>query len=148
VTQFSSRARDLSASWPPQRPGPSARAPCTVTDLSDFRLGLAATMGFTTERGDAPTDERFDVLLECSGAPGVLAGGMRRLLPGGRAAMIGMSKEEAIGLPLSQLNVNELTLAPGQPLQPHLAACHPVGLLGSGRREALDHAPLPLGGSR
>ena len=83
----------------------------TVTDLSDFRLGLAATMGFTTERGDAPTNERFDVLLECSGAPGVLAGGMRRLLPGGRAAMIGMSKEEAIGLPLSQLNVNELTLA-------------------------------------
>ena len=83
----------------------------TVTDLSDFRLGLAATMGFTTERGDAPTNERFDVLLECSGAPGVLAGGMRRLLPGGRAAMIGMSKEEAIGLPLSQLNVNELTVA-------------------------------------
>ena len=83
----------------------------TVTDLSDFRIGLAATMGFTTERGDAPTNERFDVLLECSGAPGVLAGGMRRLLPGGRAAMIGMSKEEAIGLPLSQLNVNELTVA-------------------------------------
>lgn len=82
----------------------------TVTDLSDFRLDLAATMGFTTERGDAPTNERFDVLLECSGAPGVLAGGMRRLLPGGRAAMIGMSKEEAIGLPLSQLNVNELTV--------------------------------------
>lgn len=82
----------------------------TVTDLSDFRLDLAATMGFTTERGDAPTDERFDVLLECSGAPGVFGGAMRRLLPAGRAAMIGMSKEEAIGLPLSQLNVNELTV--------------------------------------
>jgi L-iditol 2-dehydrogenase len=82
----------------------------TVTDLSDFRLDLAATMGFTTERADAPTDERFDVLLECSGAPGVFGQAIRRLLPAGRAAMIGMSKEEAIGLPLSQLNVNELTL--------------------------------------
>jgi L-iditol 2-dehydrogenase len=82
----------------------------TVTDLSEFRLDLAAKMGFTTERGDAPTDERFDVLLECSGAPGVFGGALRRLLPAGRAAMIGMSKEEAIGLPLSQLNVNELTV--------------------------------------
>ena len=83
----------------------------TVTDLSDFRLNLAATMGFTTERGDAPTDERFDVLLECSGAPGVFGQAIRRLLPAGRAAMIGMSKEDAIALPLSQLNVNELTVS-------------------------------------
>lgn len=83
----------------------------TVTDLSDFRLELAEQMGFGTERSDAPGEGRFDVLLECSGAPGVLAHGMRRLRPGGRAAMIGMSKEEAIGLPLSQLNVNELSLS-------------------------------------
>jgi L-iditol 2-dehydrogenase len=82
----------------------------TVTDLSDFRLNLASTMGFITERADAPTDERFDVLLECSGAPGVFGQAIRRLRPAGRAAMIGMSKEEAIALPLSQLNVNELTL--------------------------------------
>lgn len=83
----------------------------TITDISDFRLGLANEMGFATERSDHPTEGRFDVLLECSGAPGVLASGMRRLRPGGRAAMIGMSKEEAIGLPLSQLNVNELSLS-------------------------------------
>lgn len=84
----------------------------TVTDLSDFRLGLARQMGFKTERSDAPAEERrFDVLLECSGAPGVLGQAMARLRPAGRAAMIGMSKEESIGLPLSQLNVNELTLA-------------------------------------
>ena len=83
----------------------------TVTDLSDFRLELARGMGFHTERSDAPTAERFDVLLECSGAPGVLGEAMRRLRPAGRAAMIGMPKEEAIGLPLSQLNVNELTLS-------------------------------------
>ena len=83
----------------------------TVSDLSEFRLGLAREMGFETEAGDNPTDDRFDVLLECSGAPGVLGEAMRRLRPAGRAAMIGMSKEEAIGLPLSQLNVNELTLS-------------------------------------
>jgi L-iditol 2-dehydrogenase len=83
----------------------------TVTDISDFRLGMARQLGFTAERSDAPGNARFDVLLECSGAPGVLAEGLRRLRPAGRAAMIGMSKEEAIGLPLSQLNVNELTIS-------------------------------------
>jgi len=83
----------------------------TVTDLSDFRLGLAQQMGFDTEHGDSPAERRFDVLLECSGAPGVLGQAMGRLRPAGRAAMIGMSKEESIGLPLSQLNVNELTLS-------------------------------------
>lgn len=83
----------------------------TVTDVSEFRLGLAAEMGFATERADAPTGERFDVLLECSGAPGVLGTGLGRLRPAGRAAMIGMSKEAAISLPLAQLNVNEISLS-------------------------------------
>lgn len=82
----------------------------TVTDVSDFRLGLVEEMGFDAEHSAKPSDRTFDVLLECSGAPGVLGEAMRRLRPAGRAAMIGMSKEEAIGLPLSQLNVNELTL--------------------------------------
>lgn len=83
----------------------------TVTDVSNFRLDLAARMGFETEHSAQPSGKAFDVLLECSGAPGVLAGGLGRLRPAGRAAMIGMSKEEAIALPLSQLNVNEITLS-------------------------------------
>jgi L-iditol 2-dehydrogenase len=83
----------------------------TLTDLSDFRLDLARRMGFATEHSDAPTENTFDVLLECSGAPGVLGAAIRRLRPAGRAAMIGMSHEEAIGLPLAQLGVNELTLS-------------------------------------
>jgi L-iditol 2-dehydrogenase len=83
----------------------------TITDVSDFRLDLARKMGFTPEHSESPGPEKFDVLLECSGAPGVLGQAMTRLRPAGRAAMIGMSKEEAIGLPLSQLNVNELTLS-------------------------------------
>src|SRR4051794_25533165 len=83
----------------------------TVTDVSQFRLDMAAEMGFDAEHSEAPADRTFDVLLECSGAPGVLGEAMRRLRPAGRAAMIGMSKEKALALPLSQLNVNELTLS-------------------------------------
>jgi L-iditol 2-dehydrogenase len=83
----------------------------TITDISEFRLDLARSMGFTTEHSDAATHATFDVLIECSGARGVLAGGLRRLRPAGRAAMVGMSKEDAIGLPLSQLNPNELTIS-------------------------------------
>ncbi len=83
----------------------------SVTDLSDFRLGMAESMGFATEKADDPGEQPFDVLLECSGAPGALAAGLRRLSPAGRAAVVGMSKEEAIPLPLSQLNTQELTIS-------------------------------------
>jgi len=83
----------------------------TITDRSGFRLDLARTMGLRAERSDAPRQGSFDVLLECSGAPGVLGTAMGRLRPAGRAAMIGMSKEESIALPLAQLNANELTLS-------------------------------------
>jgi L-iditol 2-dehydrogenase len=83
----------------------------TLTDVSDFRLDLAASMGFATEKSGAPSEQTFDVLIECSGAPGVLAEGLRRLRPAGRAAMVGMSKEEAIALPLAQLNPQELTIS-------------------------------------
>lgn len=86
-------------------------ATVTVTDPSEFRLGMARDMGFDVESSAAPPTRTFDVLLECSGAPGVLGQAMGRLRPAGRAAMIGLSKEEALALPLSQLNVNELTLS-------------------------------------
>jgi L-iditol 2-dehydrogenase len=83
----------------------------TVTDVSDFRLELARSMGFATERGDAPSGDRFDVLIECSAAPGVLASAMARLRPAGRVAVVGMSKEDAVALPLAQLNPQELTIS-------------------------------------
>lgn len=82
----------------------------TVTDVSDTRLALAARHGFGIERSDAPGDDRFDILLECSGAPGVLAEGLARLDPAGRAAVIGISKVNA-ELPLHTLNWNELTIS-------------------------------------
>jgi L-iditol 2-dehydrogenase len=82
----------------------------TVSDFSEFRLGLARRMGFATETPDAATDRTFDVLLECSGAQGALAAGMARLAPAGRAAMIGMPKQD-VPLPLAELNVNEVSLS-------------------------------------
>jgi L-iditol 2-dehydrogenase len=82
----------------------------TITDVSDFRLGLADSMGFAAERSGEAAGTDFDVLIECSGAPGVLAQGMRCLRPGGRAAMVGMPKQDLTGLPLAQLNPQELTV--------------------------------------
>ena len=109
----------------------------TLTDVSDFRLDLAFSMGFNTEHSAEPTGKTFDVLLECSGAPGVLGAGLTRLRPAGRAAMIGMSKESEIPLPLSQLNVNELTIS----LVNRYQNTWPLGiaLISSGR---VDVAPL------
>lgn len=82
----------------------------TVTDVSEFRLGVARDHGFATERSDAAAATEFDVLLECSGAPGVLASGLSRLREAGRAAVVGMAKEE-IPLALSQLTPKELTIS-------------------------------------
>lgn len=81
-----------------------------LVDVSEFRLQLAEKLGFRTERSSEPTAEVFDVLIECSGAPGVLAAGLQRLRTNGRAAMVGMPKAP-VELPLSDVNVNELTLS-------------------------------------
>jgi L-iditol 2-dehydrogenase len=84
----------------------------TVTDISEFRLELASKHGFAVETSGTPSDpdRRFDVLLECSGGPGVLAAALERLGPAGRAAVIGISKVNA-DLPLHTLNWNEITIS-------------------------------------
>ena len=81
----------------------------TLVDVSDFRLDLARKLGFAVEKSGEPSESDFDVLLECSGAPGVLAEGLWRLRTNGRAAMVGMPKQD-VELPLSRLNLRELTL--------------------------------------
>jgi L-iditol 2-dehydrogenase len=85
----------------------------TVTDVSEFRLEKARSLGFAVERSgevpEGPGHEEFDVQLECSGAPGVLAQGLWRLRNAGRAAMVGMPKQD-VSLPLSRLNVKEITI--------------------------------------
>jgi L-iditol 2-dehydrogenase len=81
----------------------------TVADIADFRLDMARELGFEVERVGEGTDNDFDVLLECSGAPNALADGLWRLRTNGRAAMVGMPKQD-VSLALSRLNVNELTV--------------------------------------
>jgi len=105
----------------------------TITDVSPFRLDMARRLGFDTEHGEQPGDRRFDVLLECSGANGVLAEGLGRLRTNGRAAMVGMPKKP-VELPLSNLNVNELTLG----LVNRYAHTWPtaIALISSGRVDA------------
>jgi L-iditol 2-dehydrogenase len=83
----------------------------TLTDVSDYRLGVARDHGFAVEKSDAPTSRTFDVLLECSGANGVLASGLGRLQEAGRAAVIGLAKTEEVPLPLSTLNWKEITIS-------------------------------------
>jgi L-iditol 2-dehydrogenase len=85
-------------------------ASVTLSDLSDFRLEMARGFGFATEKAGEGVGNDFDVLLECSGAPTALADGLGRLRTNGRAAMVGMPKQ-SVDLPLSQLNVNELTIS-------------------------------------
>jgi L-iditol 2-dehydrogenase len=38
-----------------------------ITDVSDLRLDLAKSMGFKTEKSPAPSDQTFDILIECPG---------------------------------------------------------------------------------
>lgn len=81
----------------------------TVADIAEFRLGMARELGFEVERAGEGTGDGFDVLLECSGAPTALADGLWRLRTNGRAAMVGMPKQD-VSLALSRLNVRELTI--------------------------------------
>lgn len=85
-----------------------------VSDISEYRLGVAERLGFRVELADAvesgPGHEDADVLLECSGAPDALATGLWRLRNGGRAAMVGMPKHD-VSLALSRLNVKEISIA-------------------------------------
>ncbi|WP_308291824.1 NAD(P)-dependent alcohol dehydrogenase [Microbacterium jejuense] len=115
-----------------------------VADVSPYRLELAASLGFEVEQaGGGSHEPEFDVLLECSGAPTALADGLWRLRNGGRAAMVGMPKQ-AVELPLSRLNVRELSVS----LVNRYAHTWPtaMALVASGRVDAASivthHFPL------
>jgi threonine 3-dehydrogenase len=73
-----------------------------ATDISDFRLELAAKMGADLTLNPTRTDvveavadaterEGVDVLLEMSGAPSAIDQGFSVLKPGGEAALLGLT---------------------------------------------------------
>ena len=85
-----------------------------LTDISDTRLALARDHGFQTRDvaadplPDSATD--FDVLIECSAAPGALSAGMWQLAPGGRAAMVGVPNSAEVQTPLPALHDRQISV--------------------------------------
>lgn len=78
-----------------------------ATDVSDYRLSMAWTMGADltinpTKQDvfsavmDATEGEGVDVLLEMSGAPSALDEGFRSLKPGGEAALLGLTSADLL----------------------------------------------------
>jgi L-iditol 2-dehydrogenase len=85
-----------------------------VSDVNPTRLALAAALGAsavvdarTVALGD--TDQRPEVLLECSGHPAATAEGIRSLGRAGRAVLVGMGADQ-LPLPLSVVQERELVI--------------------------------------
>ena len=82
----------------------------TVTDISEFRLGVARELGLAAIDARSPLQTEFDVLLECSGATSALTSGMAALAAAGRVVLVGMGADEvSINVPLVQ--GKELTIS-------------------------------------
>lgn len=88
----------------------------TLTDLSAYRLEVAAQLGFDARRADEPLadeplgEHRFDVFFECSGAAPAFKAGMRALDRAGRAVVIGMGSAE-LPLEVAGLQGRELSIS-------------------------------------
>ncbi len=90
-----------------------------ATDVSSYRLQLAQKLGadvvinvaeedMHTRAMQAVRNKGFDVLLEMSGAPAALTGGLRLLKAGAEAAMLGLAPA-----PLSDFDINNLLIMKG-----------------------------------
>jgi L-iditol 2-dehydrogenase len=84
-------------------------ASVVVTDVNDRRLSRAAEFGATaTVRPEEVAGLGASVLLECSGAAPAVRDGLRALAAGGRAAMVGMSPEAEVAVPMAAVQNREL----------------------------------------
>ncbi|WP_327657125.1 NAD(P)-dependent alcohol dehydrogenase [Streptomyces sp. NBC_00483] len=86
----------------------------TVTDVNDARLAQARKLGATHTVNTAREKlELTDVdrLLECSAHPAALWQGLHTLRPGARATVVGQAAPTVDGLPLAQLQRNEIDLS-------------------------------------
>lgn len=79
----------------------------TITDVSEYRLGVARQLGFDARSASEPITDGFDVLLECSGAPAAVASGLHALDLAGRAVLIGAGPDT---VPLSVSRVQRFEL--------------------------------------
>ena len=88
-------------------------AEVVVSDVSAERLARAAEFGATgtvhaTELGGH--DQRYTVLLECSGVEAALRDGLTALRPAGRAVLVGMSATGNQDVPVGLVQSRELTV--------------------------------------
>lgn len=82
----------------------------TLTDTNPFRLSVASDLGFTAlQAGSGSPDDRYDVLLECSGAPAAFVDGIGRMARAGRVVLVGMGADE-VPLPVARVQSLELSL--------------------------------------
>lgn len=79
-----------------------------ISDLAPERLEVARRCGLEVDDGGAAHD--VDVLVECSASADGLVAGLRRLAPGGRAALVGVPKGELVALPLGELVPREVSV--------------------------------------
>ncbi|MFV0252672.1 MAG: NAD(P)-dependent alcohol dehydrogenase [Beutenbergiaceae bacterium] len=107
-------------------------ASATVVDVNPARVDRARSRGCHGATLLDDVGDRFDVLLECSGADGVLDEAMHHLGLGGRAAAVGIAKK-AQELSLDTLMPKELSIV----MVNRYAHTWPTGiaLVGSGRVE-------------
>ncbi len=84
-----------------------------VTDVNDARLAVATALGASQVVNTArePLDATgIDRLIECSGSPAALAGGILTLRPAARATVVGQARPTIDGLPLGFLQRYEIDL--------------------------------------
>lgn len=75
----------------------------TVTDMSPFRVAMAAQLGLHAQLATAPLEGEYDVQIECSGAGAALSSGMTSLARSGRVVLVGMGADQvSINVPLVQ----------------------------------------------
>jgi len=80
-----------------------------IRDVSPRRIEVARRCGIEIDPVDA-TGRDIDVMIECSANADALVGGIRRLRPGGRAALVGVPKSDLVPLPLAESVPYEISI--------------------------------------